>query len=79
LAEVKARLEHSSEPSYDTFGALHKLLNTRDKELPRAFSDYRRSTALIQIAIINSMGLFTEDELRRFSPETLDFLQIFKK
>ena len=43
----------------------------------RGFNDFRRSTALMQIGIIYSMGLFTGEELRRFSPETLRAIELY--
>ncbi|MCX6348187.1 MAG: hypothetical protein NTV79_01605 [Candidatus Aureabacteria bacterium] len=42
----------------------------RDEELGRAFNDYRRSTALMQLTNIRSLGLLTDEEVRLFSEET---------
>ncbi len=52
--------------------ALHKLIEQRDADVSRAFNDLRRSTALIQLAIIYSYGVIAEEEILRFTPETRD-------
>jgi hypothetical protein len=75
LAEAKSEIENSVKSSHDKYLGLYKLFDQRDKDLARAFNDFRRSTALLQIAIIDSMGLLTEDELRRFSPDTVQFVE----
>jgi hypothetical protein len=48
------------------------VLKQRDQELARAFNDKRRSTAVMQLAIIQSHDLLTEEELLQFSAETRD-------
>jgi hypothetical protein len=50
---------------------------TRDDDVARGFNDFRRSTAVMQIGIIHKMGLFTGEELRRFSAETLHFVEMY--
>jgi len=49
----------------------------RDKDIARAFNDFRRSTALAQLGIIHSQGLFTAEELLRFSPMTRENLALY--
>jgi hypothetical protein len=41
----------------------------------QAFNDFRRSTALQQLLLINSLGLLTEEDLARFTPETRQFVE----
>jgi hypothetical protein len=55
----------------DIFG----LIQRRNEEMAQAFDDPRRSTALIQLAVIQSHDLLTEEELSRFSPETRDTVE----
>jgi hypothetical protein len=45
--------------------------------LAQAFNDPRRSTAWLQLAIIRSRGLLTDEEFDRFSPETQGAVQVF--
>ena len=49
---------------------MYELLQERDEALARAFDDFRRSTALMQLAIMRRMGLLTDDELSVFSEQT---------
>jgi len=49
----------------------------RDKEVASAFDDFRRSTAIFQIAIIRKLGVITDEELGRFSESTRASLQHF--
>ena len=44
--------------------------------MSQLFNDLRRSTALTQIALIQSRGLLTEEELLRFSTETRSFVEV---
>lgn len=46
------------------------LVERRDKDVARAFDDWRRSTAIERLAAIRSLDLFTEEEFNRFSEET---------
>jgi len=74
LAEVKAEIERPGKSSHEKYLSLFRLIHQRDDDIARGFNDFRRSTALAQIGIIHCMGLFTGEELRRFSPETLEIV-----
>jgi hypothetical protein len=77
LDEVQALAQDSTRTSHERYLAVFKLLQQRDKELARAFDDFRRSTALVQLGIIQSHRLWTEEELARFSPEARAVIQFF--
>ena len=59
--------------------SLYKLIEKRDDDVARGFNDFHRSTAPVQIGIIHSMGLFTCEELRRFSSETLQIIEMYAR
>ena len=71
LTEVQqtAAADGSKSP-HEKYLQVFKLIEERDDEMARAFSDFRRSTASLQLGIIYSLGVLTEEELMRFSPET---------
>lgn len=48
----------------------YKLIQDRDKELARAFNDFRRSTAVMQLGIMRRMKLLTDEDLKLFSEPT---------
>ena len=75
LTEAKAEIERPGKSSHEKYLSLYKLIEDRDDDVARGFNDFRRSTALMQIGIIHSMGLFTVEELRRFSSETLQIIE----
>lgn len=74
LAEVRA---DAGKSNHERYLATFKLLQCRDEELASAFNDFRRSTALVQLARIQFMDLLTEEEFGRFSPETRSGVQMF--
>jgi hypothetical protein len=53
-----------------------KLLQRRDRELANTFDDLRRSTALRQLACMQSHQLLSEEEFGRFSSQTRSAVQI---
>jgi hypothetical protein len=77
LAEAKEEIERPAKSSHEKYLSLYKLMESRDDEIARGFNDFRRSTALMQIGIIHSMGLLTGEELRRFSPETRQVIELY--
>jgi hypothetical protein len=77
LADAKAEIDLPNKSSYERYLSLFKLIQDRDDDVARTFNDLRRSTAFMPAGIIHGMGLFTEEELQRFSPETIQVIQIF--
>ena len=56
--------------SHDQYLQLYKLIHERDKQMAHGFNDFRRSTAVMQLAIMRRMKLLTDEELRLFSEQT---------
>ena len=75
--ELLRALSDDSRDAYEQYLAAYKLIHKRDKELGNAFNDFRRSTAIVQIAIIRKLGVITDEELERFSESTRASLQHF--
>ena len=78
LAEVGQLASEQDKSAHERYLAVFRLLQRRDKELAQAFNDLRRSTALLQLAIIRAQGLVTEEEIARFSPETRAAVQLYQ-
>jgi hypothetical protein len=70
LEEVRAATEDADGSAYDRYLRICKLIRERDKDMARAFDDFRRSTAVMQLGIMRRMQLLTDDDLRRFSELT---------
>jgi hypothetical protein len=79
LDEVNRVIANKGESSHDRYLKIYRIIQSRDKEIGRAFNDFRRSTALRQLLIINSMRVLTEEDLGRFSPETRQFVEEWPK
>ena len=75
--ELVRALSDDSRDAYEQYLAAYKLMHKRDKEIGNAFNDFRRSTAVIQIAIVRKLGVITDEELGRFSESTRASLQHF--
>jgi hypothetical protein len=73
--ELLRALSDDSRDAYQQYLAAYKLMHERDKEIASAFDDFRRSTAIFQIAIIRKLGVITDEELGRFSESTRALLQ----
>ena len=70
LTEIVTTASSDAGAAHDRYVAIYKLLQTRDKELARAFDDLKRSRAIAQLAVMWSLGLVTDAEVRQFSAET---------
>lgn len=55
--------------------AVYKLLHRENEQLAHAFDDLRRSSALIQLALMCRLKLITDDEFSRFSEPTRQFVE----
>ena len=75
--ELVRTLSDDSRDAYQQYLAAYKLMQKRDKEVASAFDDFRRSTAIFQIAIIRKLRVITDEELGRFSESTRATLQHF--
>jgi len=70
LDELAAVLRAREGTAHDQYRRAYELLEKRDEELARAFDDFRRSTAVMQLAIMRRMGLLSDEELKVFSEQT---------
>jgi hypothetical protein len=75
LAELDHVASDTEKTNHERYLAVYKLIQRRDKELADAFDDMRRSTAIRQIARIQSHKLWTDEEMSRFSSKTRDAVQ----
>ena len=72
LDELAAQLKTGDGTAHDRYVRAYKLLKNRDEEIARAFDDFRRSTAVMQLAIMRAMRLLTDEDLSVFSEQTQD-------
>jgi len=70
LSEISRIGKDTSTSSHERYLLIYQLIQERDADIAAAFNDYRRSTALRQLAIMHSLGVLSEQELARLSSDT---------
>jgi len=75
--ELIAVLSDPGRNQHDRYLAAYRLIHKRDKQIGHAFDDFRRSTAVFQIAIIRKLDVITDEELGRFGKEVRTSLAHF--
>jgi hypothetical protein len=70
LKDAEAIVSRGDDANHKRYLELYKLVTQKDQDVGRLFNDFRRSTALIQLTLIVSESLLTEEEIAQFSPET---------
>ncbi len=75
LQEVTAASRDSGGSAHDRYLKVYKLIRDRDRQIANAFNDFRRSTAVMQLAIMRKMGLLTNEELNQFSEQTRNHVE----
>ena len=73
--EIQRLSTEAGKSSKDRFWATFDYLKDQREEIGRLFDDFRRSTALLQLAFIVRKNYITADELARFSPDAQDFVR----
>lgn len=59
-----------SKPFHARYIDVYALVQQRDEQIANTFNDLRRSTAIISLASMRSLGLITDEELAGFTIET---------
>jgi hypothetical protein len=76
LDESELLYRDSALSAHQRYLALCRHFRERNKEVARLFDDFRRSTALWQLAAIKRQGLVTDEEFARFSQEAQNFVAV---
>lgn len=74
LETIRALMEDKEKDPVDRFFDLQKLVKERGKEWNQVFSDWRRSTALLQLGAMYYRDLVGPEDFERLSPETRDHI-----
>jgi hypothetical protein len=73
IAQIAA--DPTSSP-HNRYLAICQVVQRRDRTVAENFNDPSRSKAIIQLRSISSLGLLTNQEIERFSPETRDSIKM---
>jgi hypothetical protein len=70
LSEIQYHLTDKSKPASERFWEIVEITQKRRRDVNLLFDDFRRSTALMQLAAMRHRKLVTDVEMARFSDET---------
>ena len=70
LAEIDGIASDADKTHHERYLAIFQRIKKRDKKLANAFDEPRRSTAIQQLAYMQSHALLTPKEMSDFSVET---------
>lgn len=70
LDECQDICSDTQTPAHKRYLTLTRTIDNRRDEVARAFDDFRRSTAILSLRVINAMDLLEESELALFTQET---------
>jgi hypothetical protein len=77
LQGVLAIANSTADSSHERYLKLFRYIYEQDKHVSDAFNGHSRSTALMKLAVIRSLGLLTDEELNRFSEPCQEWLKGF--
>ena len=72
MDELRGVMDDTGMTPHQRYLKLFTLLQDRNDDVAAGFDDMRRSRAIQRLANIYALGLFTDGELERFTPQTRD-------
>jgi hypothetical protein len=70
LSEITRIAKDASASGHERYLLIYQLVQDRDADIAAAFNDLRRSTALRQLAMMQTLDVLSAEELARFSADT---------
>ena len=74
--KVQAIIDGRSGRTHEAYQELWKLLDAEDKKIAIMFDDLKRSNSVRKLAAWRQNGLLTDEELVRFSDETVETVRL---
>jgi len=72
LDELRVVIDDDALTAHERYLRLFDVVQDRNDEIAAGFDDMRRSRAIERLANLYDLGLFTSDELARFTPRIRD-------
>ncbi len=79
LADMDRIASDGKRSFHNRYLAIFELIHERDDQIARCFNNPRRSSAVLQLATMFSLGLVTQDELLAFTPGTRSVVKALSK
>jgi hypothetical protein len=77
LDEIAQIAADTKETPHERYLRIYKVVQQRDRTISEAFNDLRRSTAIMRLLTICSLGVITEVEIGHFTQDTRDVISWF--
>jgi hypothetical protein len=74
LDEIALIATDTKETAHERYGKIFEVVQQRDRTIAEAFDGMRRSTAILQLLIVCSHGLLTDEEIGKFTQNTRDVI-----
>jgi hypothetical protein len=75
--EQLTKIAISEGDHFDTYEKVHDFLRTADRKIENAFREFRRSSALQQLAYAVGEGMISREELAEFSDEAQQIVHLW--
>jgi nitrogen fixation/metabolism regulation signal transduction histidine kinase len=79
LDKFSAVIKDHDRSNHAKYRELYKAIHKENKQIANMFDDFKRSSALFQIALWKLNNLITDEEVAQFSPETQEHIQAMAK
>ena len=79
LEKVKRVIENKGNDNHKAYIELWEIMRLEDDEIALMFDDLKRSNAKIKLAAWKSNGLISDEDLKGFSEETQDSINIINE
>ena len=79
LAEVGRVASGAKRTSHARYLVAYALIQERDNQIARAFNNPRRSVATMQLALMMSLDLISQEEVRSFTPRTKSIVEALRR
>ncbi len=75
LDKFSAVINDNDRSNHAKYRELYKAIHKENKQIANMFDDFKRSSALFQIALWKLNNLITDEDISAFSPETQEHIQ----
>ena len=79
LEECERICRDETKSAHKRYGTLYGYIRDKDRDMAKAFDDFRRSTAALCLMLMHKYDLLTEDEIQAFSGEVQRSLEEINK
>jgi len=75
LEQCERICRDETQSAHERYGMLYGHIKAADKDMAKAFDDFRRSTALLCLMLMHRYDLLAEEEIREFSDQVQQTLE----